>query len=453
MIILSKRAAARAVLLATTLAATAASANDLYFQMNPNLVGGPRQAFIFGAADATGTVTSGTGFSQSFNLGSQGFAVVDVNLGDELGAGIIENKGYKISASTNVSGYFLSRAPFTTDMSYLIDSNKLGKDYVVSTYYGNVSYDEISAQATADNTVVTFTPKNAPAFNVTLNAGQTYQYTSASELTGSRVTSTKAIAVFSGNACTNIPSGNAYCDHIDEQMPSIESLSTSYLVAQTPRTGTNGNVVRVVATEDGTVVKVDGVTVATLATGEFYEGRVAGGAKIDSNNKVLVAEYLIGQVEAGDNTDPAMTIVPGTDQWLKSYVFATPSGSADFPTDFISVIINTGDLGSLKVDGTTANPLLFSAIGSTGFSYGSIDVSTTSGPFSILADNPFQLLLEGYNAYDTYFTYGGAAFSPGASPPPPPIDNTVPEPATWAMFITGFGLLGAAMRRRRTVLA
>jgi hypothetical protein len=29
----------------------------------------------------------------------------------------------------------------------------------------------------------------------------------------------------------------------------------------------------------------------------------------------------------------------------------------------------------------------------------------------------------------------------------------VPEPATWAMLIAGFGLVGAAMRRRRTALA
>jgi hypothetical protein len=28
----------------------------------------------------------------------------------------------------------------------------------------------------------------------------------------------------------------------------------------------------------------------------------------------------------------------------------------------------------------------------------------------------------------------------------------VPEPATWAMMITGFGLAGAAMRRRRGAL-
>lgn len=33
------------------------------------------------------------------------------------------------------------------------------------------------------------------------------------------------------------------------------------------------------------------------------------------------------------------------------------------------------------------------------------------------------------------------------------VDTNVPEPASWAMMIAGFGLIGAAMRRRRTLLA
>lgn len=31
--------------------------------------------------------------------------------------------------------------------------------------------------------------------------------------------------------------------------------------------------------------------------------------------------------------------------------------------------------------------------------------------------------------------------------------NAVPEPASWAMLMTGFGLAGAALRRRRAALA
>jgi hypothetical protein len=37
----------------------------------------------------------------------------------------------------------------------------------------------------------------------------------------------------------------------------------------------------------------------------------------------------------------------------------------------------------------------------------------------------------------------------GAAPPPPP---GVPEPASWAMMVGGFGLLGSVMRRRRRSL-
>ncbi|MDO6413576.1 PEPxxWA-CTERM sorting domain-containing protein [Sphingomonas sp. BIUV-7] len=33
------------------------------------------------------------------------------------------------------------------------------------------------------------------------------------------------------------------------------------------------------------------------------------------------------------------------------------------------------------------------------------------------------------------------------------LENAVPEPATWAMFIGGFGLIGAAMRRRKVRVA
>jgi hypothetical protein len=36
----------------------------------------------------------------------------------------------------------------------------------------------------------------------------------------------------------------------------------------------------------------------------------------------------------------------------------------------------------------------------------------------------------------------------GVTPPPPPPGPAVPEPATWAMMIIGFGLLGAFLRRR-----
>ncbi len=400
--------------------ASAANANSLLFQMNPNFdTQGVRQLFLFGQAGASGTVTNAAGFSSSFTLGSGGFAVIELPVGNELGSGTIENKGFRVESAQAISGYFLSKRPQSTDMTYLIDGDRLGTDHIVAGYYATAA-DQLSVQASVDNTVVTFRPKGAAEFQVTLNAGQTYMYTANTNLSGSRVLSSAPVAVFSGNRCTNIPTSASACDHIVEQIPSVDKLSSSYLLAQTPRTGTLGNVFRAIATQDATEVRLNGNLVATLAAGEFYEGRVAGGNELVATKPILVAQYLIGQSQAGANTDPAMTIVPGADQWLKSYVFATPSGAADFPTDFVSIVIRTADLGSLRLDGNAPNISSFNPLGSTAFSFGDIDVSLTSGAFSITADSPFQLLLSGFNSFDSYFTYGGAAFSPGASPPPPP---------------------------------
>lgn len=410
-------AAAAALAMGLALPATA---NTLYFQMNPNIdTGGTRSVFVFGQAGATGTITNGIGFSNSFTLGSSGFAVISIPLSNELGNAVVENKGFRIESESPLSGYYLNRRTASTDMTYLIDGDRLGTDHVVAGYQ-NIRNDQISVQAKADNTVVTFQPKNAEQFQVTLNAGQTYMYTAATNLTGSRVTSTLPIAVFSGNACANVPSSTQACDHLVEQIPSVDKLSSTYLLAQTPRTGSNGNVYRAVATQDGTEVRTNGTLVATLNAGQFHEGRIVGGVELIASKPILLAQYLIGQVEAGELTDPAMVIVPGSDQWLKSYVFAAPSGAADFGVDFVSIVIRTTDVGSLRLDGEAPNTASFQTLGSTAFSFGNIDVSLKVGAFSISADSEFQLLLSGFANADSYFTYGGAAFSPGASPPPPP---------------------------------
>lgn len=74
---------------------------------------------------------------------------------------------------------------------------------------------------------------------------------------------------------------------------------------------------------------------------------------------------------------------------------------------------------------------------------------TTSGFFGLVSDTAFTRATITNNFFGGYIsdegldnltTNGVGSQNPGA----------VPEPATWAMMILGFGLLGCAMRRRRT---
>jgi len=51
------------------------------------------------------------------------------------------------------------------------------------------------------------------------------------------------------------------------------------------------------------------------------------------------------------------------------------------------------------------------------------------------------------------FRLGGSLFANGASVTvTAPAPAAVPEPATWAAFVLGFGLLGASLRRRRAAI-
>ena len=52
----------------------------------------------------------------------------------------------------------------------------------------------------------------------------------------------------------------------------------------------------------------------------------------------------------------------------------------------------------------------------------------------------------GDTAYDSGLAFAGVTVAGN----PVPIGGAVPEPATWAMMIGGFGLVGGAMRRRRS---
>ena len=78
----------------------------------------------------------------------------------------------------------------------------------------------------------------------------------------------------------------------------------------------------------------------------------------------------------------------------------------------------------------------------TGTVYGSATYSSTPGVVSIVLN---QAAIDAYNAAGD----GGQAFAIGGALSA----GAVPEPASWAMLIAGFGLVGAAARRRTAVLA
>jgi len=99
----------------------------------------------------------------------------------------------------------------------------------------------------------------------------------------------------------------------------------------------------------------------------------------------------------------------------------------------------TGTLDNVFSVGPVSNRVL------TAFALGTF---TPAGSFSSFVAGPASLTFS--------FTQNnsGGAISGGFTLSTPPIPTPgVPEPAAWAMLIAGFGLTGAAMRRRRIAVA
>lgn len=391
--------------------------------------------FIFGAPGETVEIRSQSGFSASGIIGEDGSVSIGIPQSLAMSGTGINDQGLQITSDADVSAYISNRQPQTTDLSIVFDETSLGDRYVIASAADAISDGgQFSAQALEDGTELTFTLPDGQTATVTLDAGQAFKFSTtdsfdnsslgisvptAFDLTGTVIVATALVAVFSGHSCTNV--GLGFCDHIVEQMPSVDALSQSYVVSEAfSEFGIGNNLIRVVAPDDDTEVRIDGELVATLSQGEFYEFTLSEPARqIQTSLPALIAQYLQGSTTAGEG-DPALSFVPGTDTWLSSYIVATPSGAEALAQNLVNVVVPTAAVSSLQINGSTVNENAFAEVAGTDLSVGNIPIDP--GIVRVEASESFQLSLFGFDAFDSFLTFGGANFASGLS-------NVPPEPA------------------------
>ncbi len=337
------------------------------------------------------------------------------------GINSIANNAVHAFASDEFVAYLINRAPATSDAALGLPVDTFNTEYIVATYNARFGGGEFIVYAGFDNTTVTITPNNAltgrPAgvpFDVVLNRGEGYHGRSSSSsglagsLTGTLISADRPVGVVNGNYCTQVPNGTTACDHIFEVAQPVQSWGNSALVSNLPNRP-SGSIYRIIASEDGTDVTQDAVSIGTINRGDFIETAALAGNHVFAGSKpIYVVQFMTGQSSPGATLgDPAMGNMIPAEQYLPDYTFSTVGG-AQFAQNFLTLIANNADLSTILLDGALVGAGSFTPIAGTSFSAATLPL--TDGTHLTSSGGAHGITVEGYNGFDSYIYPGGALF-------------------------------------------
>ena len=369
-------------------------------------------SFTVNPIDSSGSVSNS---SITVNIPSS-FEVLSV---DE------RNKGILVEADGNINVYGLSVFVGTVDAYLALPCTAMEVD--VYEYYG-ISYDVyinsrpsvILLVACENETVVKFNSST-----ISINSMETYQIESDNDLTGTRITSSKPLSVFSGSDCANVPQDINYCDHLVEQVPPTVTWGSKFLVASLEGRS-SGERIRVlsaraasVAVNCNTNVSVSEFQLQSGGSFREFELPVNSLCSIESTSPVLVAQYAYGSGVATDTNndgvgDPFMMIIPPIEQFTNNYLVES---FTIFTSNYVTMYVFSEffQAAQILLDNSIVSGWQ-KVICSNGEVCGHISrTSVSTGAHSISHQNSSAVLgvsVYGFGSFSSYGYPGGMRLSP-----------------------------------------
>ncbi len=387
------------------------------------------QIVIRGDVATTGTITGATiqpipfavapGVETNITIPKALFAVLYDN-------GRIDERTLHITAQAPISVMAKHGRVYSMDSLQLLPTRQLGLAYrVLSRGDGLGVGSNLTVVATQDNTTVTIRPTATSdghvagvPFNIALNAGQAYALWTDQrlDLSGTGVHADKPVALFAGHSCATVPDDLDYCDQSHEQMPPIDRLGTVFVTAPSPQRIAQ-DVVRVLSFAADTVLRVDGVHVATLDLGETYELTPASRVVLRTSKPAMVGQMMagcIGDGQADENGncpgDPFLFLVPPIEQWARRHHVAANSPYFLNQTylHWIRIAARDVDTASVRIDGQPLPPDSFASVGD-GLAYAQVPFA--SGTAVVTADGDIGVAIHGMTEGEAY-AHGSAPVRP-----------------------------------------
>ncbi|XP_022311377.1 IgGFc-binding protein-like isoform X2 [Crassostrea virginica] len=337
---------------------------------------------------------------------------------------VVENKAIIVETSEVTSVFAMNHDGYTSDSTLVLPIDRLGTEYVISSskphnsrvpdYNSQVAFAAVSDRTRvslklklAKGQTVTYKGKYHPDGSriiVNLNKYQTFQLSHNGDLTGTRVTSNKPVAVFSGNRCNKLNS-YGYCSHLVEQMPPVESLDTTYVIP--PHVDRSGNLVRVVSVNTGStafsITKGTSTMSKTIRRYGKFDIVISGKqvAVVRARNKVLVLSYGLAAPRSR-NGFPYMTMVPGVNQYIHQYHVSVPQG---FEDNYFAIIVKKSSKSTLRINNNRISTIELETpvtVGSVDYVVLTVKVQPGVHRVETTGQSRFGLTVYGHGHYDGY---------------------------------------------------
>ena len=353
--------------------------------------------------------------------------------------GVIENKGVYVKTSGKVAVHAFNERFRSADGTVILPLATLGKDYYVTAHFedmfnnngtiaNNGNESTMLVVAVEENTRVEITPSvttidgkvAGSSFTIDLNAGQTYQLKAWADLTGTRVRvvgatgdDCKNIAVFGGNKWSRVGMCGSANDHLFQQMYSVNTWSTEYLPV--PFLGrTSGELVKVLAAENGTEIFVDGSSRGVLNAGQSISLNFAANTpgRITSSKPSSVTVFSKSQQcnvpsdPLYNQGDPFMIAYSPTQQLLKNITFNAIS-LVSIERHYVNIIVKKEAANLTILDGQNVGNQFQAFPSAPDYVYARINIS--EGVHSLSNTEGFIAYVYGFGNIESYGYAVGAS--------------------------------------------
>ncbi len=375
-----------------------------------------------------------------------------LELQDESQNESIAGQSFHIRSDEDIALYGMNRANTSTDAFMAMPTDALGRDYIILSYNshdidGSVGTpSQFAIVATEDDTEVSIQP-SAPTKSeqgdrsLLLDKGEVYLVQAKvgsipgigfeNDLSGSRVKSSRPVAVFAGHKRALVPIERSDTllsrDHLIQQLLPVSTWGRRAFVTPFAEARNeqklSGDIFRIVAAVDNTEVRIADDEIF-LDAGEVFEDTLTDEAKaISASGPILVAQYRKStNVENTRNdgrvADPFMVLVPPVEQYLNQYLLVNAQTYEDdraiYEFHYLTIVAPKEARSTIRLQPPPLDDIRWTDIPGSDFAYAHALVE--SGVHELSAAANISVIAYGYGHADSYGYPGGLLLEPILAP-------------------------------------